>query len=80
MTPRPELEQQLRQAFSQLTDRDFGYHATDLYVVDYPGIREWLTQNYPFHENVRSFTGQHGSDWNGAGKACLDIPFAGKWS
>lgn len=70
------LEQQLREAFPQLTDADFGHHASDLYVVAYPFVGEWLRKNYEFWSNVETFTGQVGSGWNGAGRLCYDIPFA----
>jgi len=74
------LEQQLRKAFPWLTDRDFGHHATDLYVVAYPKIDEWLQDNYQFYSNVTRFIGNpEAEDWNGAGVLCLDIPFAGEW-
>ena len=74
------LETQLREAIPHLTDYDFGHHETDLYVVAYPEVREWLKANYEFWSNVESFVSQKGSDWNGAGKLCFDISFAGNWS
>lgn len=74
------LEQQLRKEFPWLTDRDFGYHATDLYVVYYPKIDEWLRDNYQWYCNTRKFYSNPTDDWNGSGKCCLDIPFAGKWA
>ncbi len=70
------LQQQLREAIPELTDRDFGHHATDLYVVAYPAVVEWLRDNYPFWTNVTRFVGQKGADWNGSERLCLDIPFA----
>jgi hypothetical protein len=73
------LEQQLKQVFPWLTDRDFGHHATDLYVVAYPKIDKWLQDNYQFYSNVTQFIGNPEDDWNGAGKRCLEIPFAGEW-
>jgi hypothetical protein len=73
------LEQQLKKEFPWLTDRDFGHHATDLYVVYYPKIDEWLRDNHQFYSNVTQFIGNPEDDWNGAGKRCLKIPFAGEW-
>jgi hypothetical protein len=77
---RPPLEQQLRDAFPELTDRDFGYQATDLYVVWTPEIQKWLQDNYQFYKSCRLFTGAKNSNWNGAGKSCIDIPFQGYWN
>jgi hypothetical protein len=57
-----------------LTDDDFSSHATDLYVLAKPGVREWLDQNYPWPKNVSTFTAAAGTPW--AGKLCYDIPFA----
>lgn len=71
------LETKLREAFPQLTDADFGHHATDLYVVAYPFVLEWLETNYEHFGNIKAFKGE--GDWNGAGTICLDIPFAGTW-
>jgi hypothetical protein len=76
---KPKLQQDLQAAIPALTDNDFACHATDLYVVAHPGVREWLKANYKFYANIASFTSQAGSNWNGAGKQCLDIPFAGNW-
>ena len=70
------LKQQLMNAFPELTERDFGSYQIDLYVVAYPKVVEWLKENYPFPNNITSFVGLKGCDWNGAGKLCLDIPFA----
>ena len=76
---KPELEQQLRNAGLDLGDGDFAYHATDLYVVAKPGVREWLKANFEYFSSITGFTSQKGSDWNGAGKLCYDIPFQGYW-
>lgn len=73
---KPELQQQLQDALG-LTDDDFAYHATDLYVLDKPGVRAWLKANYRWYSNITSFVGAKGSSWEG--KPCLDIPFAGHW-
>ena len=70
------LKEQLMQAIPTLTERDFATHATDLYVVAYPEVTKWLKANYQFFNNISNFTGQKGSDWNGEGKPCYDIPFA----
>lgn len=70
------LKNQLMTAFPELTERDFGSWQTDLYVVAYPHVVNWLKENYQFYTNITRFIGQKGSDWNGAGKPCLDIPFA----
>ena len=75
----PELQQRLMDAELGLVEDDFSYHATDLYVVAKPGVREWLKANYEFFSNITGFRSQEGSDWNGAGKFCFDIPFAGNW-
>lgn len=75
---KPELQQRLQEALG-LEDGDFAYHATDLYVVAKAGVYEWLKAHYPHWKNIKQFVSQHGSNWNGAGKFCLDIPFAGKW-
>ena len=74
--PPVSLEQQLRAAFPGLTDADFGRHESDLYVVAYPEVGDWLRKNYRFHRNVTTFVSQEGSNWNGAGRVCYDIPFA----
>lgn len=76
---KPDLQQRLQTAFPALTDDHFAYHATDLYVVEIAGVREWLKANYQHFANVQTFKSQEGSNWAGAGKSCLDIPFAGKW-
>jgi len=76
---KPDLQQRLQAAFPALTDDHFAYHATDLYVVALPGVREWLKENYRFYSNIEAFTSQPGSNWAGAGKRCFDVPFAGVW-
>ncbi len=75
---KPELQKRLQEALG-LEDADFGYHATDLYVVAKAGVREWLKANYEFWGIVETFVSQKGSNWNGEGKRCFDIPFAGYW-
>jgi hypothetical protein len=74
---KPDLQEKL-QAALDLNDDDFGYHATDLYVLIKPGVIEWLKKNYQFFYNIRSFIGNEGHPTFG-GKLALDIPFAGKW-
>lgn len=39
-TKLPELQQRLMAAFPELTTDHFAYHATDLYVVALPGVRQ----------------------------------------
>jgi len=73
------LKNRLMNAGLGLVEDDFAYHATDLYVVAKSGVREWLVTNYKYYTNVQSFMSQKGSNWNGAGKQCFDIPFAGVW-
>ncbi len=75
----PKLQAQLMEALPELEPDDFAYHATDLYVVALPQVREWLKRNYEFWPNVQMFQSQAGSRWNGAGRMCFDIPFAGYW-
>jgi hypothetical protein len=71
------LKSDLMNAIPKLTERDFGNHETDLYVVAYPEVTKWLLKNYQFMGNVRNFTGnEKAKDWNGAGLPCYDIPFA----
>ena len=78
-TPIPELQQRLMDAELGLEANDFAYHASDLYVVAKPGVKEWLDKNLTNPKNVTGFTSQEGSNWNGAGKWCYDIPFMGYW-
>jgi hypothetical protein len=75
----PKLQADLMLAIPTLTADDFAYHATDLYVVANTEVVAWLKANYKFWSNVQWFTSQAGSNWNGQGKWCLDIPFAGMW-
>lgn len=77
------LEERLRQQFPILEDRDFSNHRSDLYVVLYDGVLEWLKANYQFPQNITTFLGNKNAiHWNGAGKLCADIPFeyAEYWS
>lgn len=74
-----KLEEQLRQAFPKLTNQDFGHHASDLYVVAYPGIWEWLQKHFDYPQTITTFIGQESPDWNGGGRLCYEIPFAGNW-
>lgn len=83
---RPELERRLREAFPGLSDNDFGYYATDLYVKAVPGIIEWLRENYRFFGNITLFIPQDGGkslspDLRALGitEVWLDVPFAGRW-
>ncbi len=70
------LKQRLLDANLGLEENDFANHYSDLYVVDKPGVFEWLTQNYHWYSHITAFISQKGSNWNGQGKKCLDIPFA----
>lgn len=72
----PEMQAKM-QAELGLVASDFAYHATDLYVLDKPGVWEWLQKNHPHPGNVQRFVGAAGSDW--AGKRAFDIPFMGNW-
>ncbi len=70
------LKEQLLAANLGLEEQDFATHASDLYVVAKPGVYDWLKANYRFWTNAQFFISQPGSNWNGQGKRCLDIPFA----
>lgn len=74
-TPK-SLKQRMLEANLGLTEGDFANHSSDLYVVHKPAVVAWLRQNYKHHRNITCFTSPKDSNWNGAGKACLDIPFA----
>ena len=73
--PMPELQERLMSAGLGLTANDFYYYASDLYILDKPGVREWLNANYKFAGNVMPFIGAKETPWEG--KRCLDVPFAG---
>lgn len=74
---KPEMQVKMQTDLG-LEDKDFGYYATDLYVVAKPGVREWIQKNHPFPGNVTTFVGnKDATDWNGANKMCFDIPFYG---
>lgn len=75
-----ELKKELMKSLPELTEDDFAYHATDLYVVGYMNVVNWLKKNYRHYDNITTFVGQEDSGWNGAGQTCLDIPFAGNWN
>ncbi len=75
----PELMQRLLAADLDLTEGDFAYHESDLYVIAKPGVMGWLKANHKFYTNVTGFMSPADSEWNGAGKYCLEIPFAGNW-
>lgn len=55
-----------------LTENDFHNHYSDLYVVNKPGVLEWLRTNRP-EATIKRFTGEKGSKWEGLN--CLDIAF-----
>ena len=69
----PVLQQQLMEAIPELTQSDFDYYATDLYVRSLPEVEEWLKGNYEHHRQVKPF--KCNIDQN----KWLDIPFAGYW-
>lgn len=69
-------KQRLTRQFPQLTESDFSNHETDLYVVAYPFVKEWLTKEYEWPQNVQYFIGNPQAEWNGAGRECADVPFA----
>lgn len=75
---KPELQQRMQKDLG-LSDDDFAYYATDLYVTATPKVIRWLKQNYRHPNNISTFVSPRDSNWNGAGRLCLDIPFAGKW-
>jgi len=66
------LKESLKESFPNLKEEDFSTHYSDLYVVNYPGISNWLKNN---KIGFSFFESQQGSNWNGAGKKCIDIPF-----
>jgi hypothetical protein len=70
------LKQRLLEANLNLVEDDFATHYSNLYVVIVPGLIDWLKNNYEWFTNITYFTSQVGSNWNGAGKRCIDIPFA----
>lgn len=68
-----KLEERLREAFPELTDDDFGYHHTDLYVRHSIAVWRWLKTHYAFHANCSVFVSLATDErW-------IDIPFAGNW-
>jgi hypothetical protein len=67
------LKQQLLAANLELTEKDFSAHASDLYVKNKAGVKDWLLANYILPENITHFTGAEGSDWEGIN--ALEIPF-----
>lgn len=70
------LKTRLLNAGLGLVEDDFATHYSDLYVVYTPQVRKWLKLNYEWFNNITYFNSQVGSNWNGAGKRCIDIPFA----
>lgn len=73
---KPELQQRLQDALG-LSDDDFGYHASDLYVLDKPGVWEWLQKNFEFPQNISRFMSNKECSWKGA--RAIEIPFSGYW-
>lgn len=74
----PDLQRSIEQALN-IPRENFAYYRTDLYVVATPGLAEWLVKNYLYAKHITFFVSQAGSYWAGAGKLCVDIPFAGLW-
>jgi hypothetical protein len=74
-----DLKRMLMASFPDLTDDDFAFYATDLYVVYSQPVMEWLRKNHEFHKTCQVFTSPKESGWNGAGQMCIDIPFGGEW-
>ena len=70
------LKARIQRALPYFSDADFSSHARDLYVVSDPELIAWLRDNYEFFTNITTFIGARGANWNGAGRPCLDIPFA----
>jgi hypothetical protein len=68
------LKEHLLSANLGLSESDFSYYASDLYVLAKPGVYEWLKENHPYFSNVTRFVGADESEWHG--KQCLEIPFA----
>jgi hypothetical protein len=69
----PVLQQRLMEAIPALTQNDFSYYATDLYVRSLPVVEKWLKENYEFSRQIEPFKmGIDQDKW-------LDIPFAGYW-
>lgn len=63
-----------------MSDNHFATHYSDLYIYPEPSVHnalvDWLAKNYEFYGNITWFTSQEGSNWAGAGKRCMDVPFA----
>ena len=68
------LKVRLLEAALGLTESDFANHCSDLYVLNKPGVHDWLRSNHDFPQNITEFIGAEGSEW--AGQRALDIPFA----
>jgi hypothetical protein len=71
-----EVKDALLQADLGLTENDFDVHGQtllDLYVVNKPGVLEFMAQHFPNKKPIGHFIGASGTDWEG--KQCLDIPF-----
>ena len=75
----PPLMIQMIRANLKLKIDDFAFHASDLYVVNTPGVKKWLDENLEYPQNVTSFISPADSEWAGAGRLCWDIPFMGNW-
>lgn len=69
-----KVQQQLQKQFG-LVDADFAYHESDMYVVHSELVLQWLRKHYPWLR-ISAFMSPEGTDWNGAGRVCLDVTFA----
>lgn len=72
------LKQLLMDAIPSLTESDFMKKDTDLHVVAYPEVRDWLQKNYDFWDKIILYTNKD-DEWNGKDKLCFDIPY-GAWN
>ena len=78
----PPLEAQLREAFPSLSDADFDYYATDLYVRGRPDVVKWLKENYQFYSQIQFFRPNVPDGVNAESPFTtywLDLPFQGLW-
>ncbi len=62
--------QQIKAAFPNMPESDFGYYETDLHVKYTPELWAWLKANYEWPNNIQRFQNDiDGTIW-------IDIPFA----
>ena len=65
------LKQALLGAGLGLVESDFDTHESDLYVLNKPGVWQWLQRNYNRCSQVTTFVGL--GDWDN--KVAMEIPF-----